>query len=134
MTDTTTTTPSFAPNPKFKQATKNFWELKHIKSVSAYAVLLDGKPAGKILFHWSDNPAGATVTAAVAIFDGPLSDLPMTTGTAGGLGYDKQSAAIYAALTKAAADPSEIPAFHGSGMVAVIEWLQTLGYTVFQVL
>jgi len=93
---------------------KNIFDLKHVKSVSAIALLKDGKSAGRIICNWSNNPAGSVCTAQVMLWDNVISDqikekhlktefldcmLPTTMiGKAGGYGYDKRSAAISAAL------------------------------------
>ena len=95
---------------------KNIFDYKHVKSVSAIALLKDGKSAGKIICNWSDNPAGTVCTAQVCLWDGEFSGqvkqkhfkteyldcmLPaVMIGKAGGYGYDKRSAAISAALRK----------------------------------
>ena len=93
---------------------KNIFDLKHVKSVSAILLLKEGKPVGKIICNWSDNPAGSVCTAQVLMYDGEISvkikekhiktdyldcHLPGTMiGKAGGYGYDKRSSAIAHAL------------------------------------
>ena len=42
---------------------KNIYDCKHVKGVSAIALYKAGKPAGKIICNWSDNPAGTVCTA-----------------------------------------------------------------------
>ncbi len=59
------------------------YELKHCKSVSAVALSFEGKYAGRIVANWSDNPNGSVCTATVAIWHGPLAELPSTTAKAG---------------------------------------------------
>lgn len=85
---------------------KNFWDLKHVSSVTAIALLWEGKPAGKIVANWSDNPAGSVCTALVLIHEGPLASIVGdkfcgSIGKAGGYGYDKLSTAIEDALLRA---------------------------------
>ena len=46
---------------------KNIHDFKHVKSVTAIALLKNGKPAGKIIANWSDNPAGSVCTACVML-------------------------------------------------------------------
>lgn len=63
-------------------------ELKHCKSVRAVALIdmADCRQVGKIVGHWSDNPAGSVVTVTLWQWSGE----PMVqTATAGGYGYDK---------------------------------------------
>jgi hypothetical protein len=96
--------------------TKNVFDTKHVKSVSAIALYKDGKQAGKIVCNWSDNPAGSVCTAQVCLWEGEVSskvkkrriktefldtEIPeVMIGKAGGCGYDKRSAAISSALDK----------------------------------
>ena len=93
---------------------KNIYDCKHIKGVSTITLYKNGKPAGKIICNWSDNPAGTVCTAQVCLYDGEISNkikeihiktefldcmVPATMiGKAGGYGYDKRSGAISAAL------------------------------------
>ena len=98
-----------------KSKFKNIFDYKHVKSVSAIALLKDGKSAGRIVCNWSDNPAGSVCTSQVMLWDGEISgkvrtrhvkteyhdfgQLPVVMlGKAGGYGYDKRSAAISAAI------------------------------------
>lgn len=96
--------------------TKNVFDLKHVKGVSAICLLKNGKYVGRIVANWSDNPYGSVCTAQVMLWDGELSekvkqrhikteffdcDMPVTMiGRARGYGYDKLSAAISKALDK----------------------------------
>lgn len=91
---------------------KNIYDYKHVRSVSAYALLQKGKYVGKIICNWSDNPAGSVCTAQVMLWDGKISpkikrervsgyEVKHTMiGKAGGYGYDKLSSAIYSALER----------------------------------
>ena len=108
------------------------YDMKHVKSVSAYALLYKGKYAGRIVANWSDNPNGSVCTAVVMIHDGPFRDMPVTTGKAGGGGYDKLSAAVHEAICKTVNKDSglDIPDLGGAGMSAVGEWLSKHGYVM----
>lgn len=93
---------------------KNVFDLKHVKSVTAIALLKKGVPVGKIIANWSDNPAGSVCTAQVCLWDDEISPqitqrhfktafldamLPVVMiGKAGGYVYDKLSSAISQAL------------------------------------
>jgi len=112
------------------------YDLKHVKSVSAYILLYKGKYAGRIVANWSDNPCGSVCTAGVYIFDGPFESMPTTTGKAGGGGYDKLSAAVRNALGKIVNEDSGLvlPDFGGAGMSAVSEWFGKHGYDMHSVI
>jgi hypothetical protein len=114
----------------------NVFDLKHVKSVSAVAILYEGKPAGKIIANWSDNSNGSVCTAMVSIWLGPLGDMPRAVGRAGGYGYDKLSAAINEAISKVISeDPDKIaPKFDGCGMSAVRKWFEQFGYELFEII
>ncbi len=99
------------------------YDLSHVKSVTAVALMFDGKQAGKIVANWSDNPAGSVCTATVSVWAGPLSDLPKSTESAGGYGYDKLSSCL-----------SRI--FDGcpdAGRSSCYRWLEDQGYVVIEV-
>lgn len=74
---------------------KSAFEMKFVKGCKAVALIHNGEYAGRIVANYSD---GGGVTATVGIWKGPLAEMPSTTGTAGGYGYDKFSAAILDAL------------------------------------
>ena len=131
--------------------TKNIYDYSHVKGVS-YACLSHhastrpGGFAGRIVANWSDNPAGSVCTAQVSIWEGPLACIPNTIGRAGGYGYDKLSAAIQSAITRAKEgkglgkpDTSEqaaslaglnVPHFADMGFSEVRKWFESLGYVV----
>jgi len=112
------------------------YDMKGMKSVSAYVLLYKGRYAGRIVANWSDNPNGSVCTAAVMIFDGPLSDMPVTTGKAGGYGYDKMSAAVNEAICKVASKDSGlvVPDFGGAGMSVVGAWFEEHGYKIHDII
>lgn len=80
-------------------------EYKHVSKVTAKALIYEGKPAGRIIANWSDNPAGTVCSASVIVWGGPLgSSINEKTGAtfnyrnigkAGGYGYDKLSQAVW---------------------------------------
>lgn len=125
-------------NVKFKSSTsrKDAYDLNHVKSVSAIAVLYNGNFAGRIVANWSDNPNGSVCTATVSVWIGPLEYMPKGTGRAGGCGYDKLSSAISDAINKVIAeDPDKIaPKFAGCGMTEVRKWFEQFGYELFGVI
>lgn len=73
---------------------KSAYDMNHVKSVKAVCIMLDGKPVGKIVANYSDNPNGSVVTATFSIWEGPLSGMEKTTTKAGGYGYDKFSSCV----------------------------------------
>ena len=72
---------------------ENIYDMKHVKSVQAFALLLNGKLAGKIVANYSDNFNGSSCTASLFCWAGVLANneaknvKPMA--CAGGYGYDK---------------------------------------------
>jgi hypothetical protein len=113
------------------KSTVDFYSLKHIKSVRAYALIYKGEMAGRIAANWSDNPAGSVCTAMVAVYLGPLKEMPFVTGKAGGYGYCKFSAAVDHALRSTMDLDTDLA---GHGESTVIEWFERLGYKVAQVI
>jgi hypothetical protein len=83
---------------------RSAFDMKHVKSVTAWALLYQGKEAGKIVANWSDNRYGSVCTATVVIHDGPLNPPDgygyRGTGAAGGGGYCKFSTAVSQAVNK----------------------------------
>jgi hypothetical protein len=130
--DMTTATVTF----KSVNIKTNVFDLKHVKIVSAIAILYEGKPSGRIIANWSDNPNGSVCTAMVGVWSGPLGEMPKAVGRAGGCGYDKLSSAISDAINKVIAeDPDKIaPKFDGYGMTAVRKWFEQFGYELFEVI
>ena len=99
-------------------------DCKHVRSVTAVALIRDGEVKGKVIANWSDNPAGTVCTATVwcevngTWFCG--------TGTAGGYGYDKLSAAIYDAFRRGG--HSDILKGHSGGDGRQEQVFSELGY------
>lgn len=81
-----------------KPSAKSVFDMKHVKSVSAVCLLLNGRVAGRIVANWSDNPAGTVCTVRIGIQAGPFSEMPVVQARAGGFGYDKFSTACATAL------------------------------------
>lgn len=81
---------------------RSAFDTKAVQHVSAFAVLYRGKPAGRIVvgFPIGGSGMGAAI-ATVAIDSGPLANLGggyALHGSAGGCGYDKESAAVANAI------------------------------------
>lgn len=84
---------------------KTIKEFKHVQNTTAKALIYEGKPAGRIIANWSNNPAGSVCSASVIIWGGPLANIKnektgvefnyANIGKAGGYGYDKLSQAVY---------------------------------------
>lgn len=114
-------------------------EMTHTANVTAKALILEGKPAGRIVANWSNNPAGSVCTASVIIFRGPLADCkhPKTgrgldygnMGKAGGYGYDKLSQAVYQCLMNAGVTPNVVSPGNGQ----TDEEFTSRGYVIFDV-
>lgn len=91
-------------------------DLKHVQNTTAVALLFNGKPAGRIVANWSDNPAGSVCTASVIIWAGPLENAGFdyrTTGRAGGYGYDKLSQAVWQCFKKLKVDTIAVQPANG---------------------
>lgn len=124
------------------------------KLVSAFSLTFAGEWAGKIVVAWGRS--GGTATASVWIHGGPLACSPSLHGTAGGYGYDKESAAVADAFDRwakgraevahwqtdtakvpppeIAAQVEEIARAHGVGWSAIESALAGLGYKVARIL
>lgn len=111
---------------------------KHAKSVTAWALLLNGKYVGRIVANYSDNPSGSVVTADVVAWDGALEPEECLTGRAGGHGYHKLSAAVSDALERGkgwnAEQRDAIAKMHGAGEGRMRTFFESLGYVVAEVL
>jgi hypothetical protein len=124
---------------EMKMATKSrksVFDMKHVSSVHAWALLIDGEMAGRIVCNMSDNPAGSVFTVQVGAWKGPLnsSDGPMI-GSAGGCGYCKFSAAFAQAIAKhCKANSIDDSRVSGCGSSAMVAFLERLGYKVCEVI
>lgn len=118
---------------------KHVTDLKHVRGVTAKALLFDGKPAGRIIANWSDNPAGTVCSASVIVWSGPLKDCkhPKTgqelnygnIGKAGGYGYDKMSQAVWQCLVNAGIEPKKVKPANGQTNEEFEAW----GYVVMDI-
>lgn len=113
---------------RFADQSQRATELKTVLAVRAWVILHEGKPAGKIVTHNS----GAVATATVVIFAGLLEEVPIVSAKASGYGYDKYSAAVVKALSKAV-ECDKLRECDGAGMSSVENWFNSVGYTLFQV-
>lgn len=104
-------------------------DIAGLRAVRAWAVLHDGKAAGKIVTY---NGSGKVVTATVTIFNGPLADMPVVTSKASGYGFDKVSAAVVQAISKSVTC-DKLRECDSAGMSTVANWFDSLGYTLFEV-
>ena len=107
-------------------------DLKHVKGTTATALLFNGKPAGRIIANWSDNPNGSVCTASVIIFAGSLEGLGLDytiTGRAGGYGYDKLSQAVWQCFKQCGIECEILRP--GNGQVR--EEFEKRGYQVFTI-
>lgn len=111
---------------KAKQLSKSAYDYDCVKLTTAWALLFDGKHAGKVVAK-----GGPTNVCTVSVWAGPGKDWPRATGHATGYGYCKFSAAFDDALNRAGI---KCPDLNGRGAGAVRCWLESLGYTVIEVL
>lgn len=118
---------------------KRIKEFKHVAGTTAKALIYDGKPAGRIIANWSDNPAGTVCSASVIIWAGPLKDMkhPKTgkgfdygnIGKAGGYGYDKLSQAVWECFNNAGIETVKVKPANGQTDEEFIE----RGYVIFDI-
>lgn len=108
-------------------------EMKGPKSTTAWALLYEGKEAGRVIANWSDNPAGTVCSASVIVFHGPLAEYGFgydTVGRAGGYGYDKLSQAVWQCFDKVGCPAKVVRPANGQTRDEFEAW----GYTVIEVL
>ena len=115
-------------------------DMKGPRMTSVFVVLQDSKIVGRIIANHSDNPAGSVCTATVwapcmETGEGSQSRC-CATGTAGGYGYDKLSAAIYEALGRSNMERAEKTAGHmfSGGDGRHVQVFEALGYELRQLL
>jgi hypothetical protein len=114
-------------------------DLKHVAGTTAKALIFEGKPAGRIIANWSDNPAGTVCKASVIIWAGPLKDTKnentgtcfnyLNIGTAGGYGYDKLSSAVWQCFNNAGVETKQVKPANGQTNEEFESW----GYTIFDI-
>jgi len=109
----------------------DFFKHPAVARVSAWLLVFDGKPAGKIIVAFPNDGAGI-VRASVSTFAGPLKDMEWTQGTAGGYGYHKASAAVEDALMRAGIEHEDH--FDGRGESEMRRYFESIGYQVWDVL
>jgi len=115
-------------------------EMKHCAGSTAKAILFEGKPAGRLIANWSDNPAGTVCSASVILWAGPLKDMkhPKTgkefnygnVGKAGGYGYDKLSQAVWQCFNNAGVEAKVVRPANGQTEEEFTAW----GYEIFTIL
>ena len=118
---------------------KRVFEMQGPKSVTAWALLFEGKPAGKVIANWSNNRGGTVCSASVYIYRGPL-DLKEqkgkfkfdfgNVGKAGGYGYDKMSQAIWQCFNNAGIETKKVKPANGQSRDEFEAW----GYEVIDVI
>lgn len=116
---------------------KRVHEMKGPKNTTTWALLYEGKPAGKVIANWSDNPNGTVCSASVYIFKGPLIKQQKgefkldfgTIGKAGGYGYDKLSQAVWQCFEKAGIKALKVRPANGETRAEFESW----GYEVFEI-
>lgn len=102
-----------------------------VKRVSCWILLKDGAMTGRIIVAYPNDGAG-TVRAMVGAWSGPLAEFDAMHGQAGGYGYDKTSAAVCDALTRAKVP--DVPAFDGRGRNAMEDYFRSIGYQIESVM
>jgi hypothetical protein len=115
---------------------KHVSEMKGPKNTTAWALLYDGKPAGKLIANWSDNRNGTVCSASVLIWSGPL-DTKINekfnwgiVGKAGGYGYDKLSQAVWQCFEKSGIEAKVVRPANGRSRDEFEAW----GYEVVEIL
>jgi hypothetical protein len=117
---------------------KHFLDSNQFKTVSAIALVYDGKPAGKIVAKWTDNNLGGTCTVGMMIYYGPLPVQAKTTidfsttKRASGCGYNKFDAALGSLFLHYL--PNGEGAWKACDSGRWRAWLEEQGYTVMEVL
>lgn len=115
---------------------KSVFDMKHVSSVHAWALLIDGEMVGRVVCNMSDSLNGSVFTVQVGVWKGPLnsSDGPMI-GKAGGGGYCKFSAAFAQAIAKhCKANGIDDSRVSGAGSSAMVAFLEQLGYKACEVI
>lgn len=115
---------------------KHVSEMKGPKNTTAWALLYNGKPAGKLIANWSESRSGSVCSASVLIWSGPLDVKEKkgfdwgTIGKAGGYGYDKLSQAIWQIFNKSGVEAKVVRPGNGLSRQEFEAW----GYEVAEVL
>ena len=109
---------------------KDARNMKGPKNTTAWALLKNGQLAGRLVANWSDNPAGTVCTVWFALYSFGEGETICGTGSAGGYGYDKLSAATYRALKGAGLSPQVVEPANG----LTRQEFEAMGYAVAEVL
>lgn len=104
---------------------KDAYDLEHVKSVTAWALMFEGEYAGRMIANH-----GKAVTVTLVVWAGPLQAI-CATGRAAGYGYDKLSGALWDAFNRHGVFKAEVVE-HGNGRSE--EEFTSRGYTVLRVL
>jgi len=115
-------------------------DFKNVKNVTAKAILLNGKPAGRLIANWSDNPNGTVCSASVIIWSGELANAKndktgaefnyCNIGKAGGYGYDKLSQAVWQCFNNVGIKTKAVKPANGQTNEEFEAW----GYTIFDII
>lgn len=127
-----------------KRSRKSAYDGAHVKRVTAWALLFNGKPAGKIVANWgNDGMSGVLMT--VNAYAGQMhtwcdGESYSVFYGAGSFGADKMSGAFDAILDMMPGAPAlkrdggTRPDLAGLGSSEVRRYLESVGYDVFEVL
>jgi hypothetical protein len=101
------------------------------KNTTAWALLKNGHMAGRLVANWSNKTrAGTVCTVWFALYSLGEGETIFGTGSAGGYGYDKLSAATYHALKGAGLSPKILEPANG----LTRQEFEAMGYNVAEVL
>lgn len=119
---------------------KRVTELTHVSNVTAKALIFNGKPAGRIIANWSNNPNGSVCNASVIIWAGELANMKNektgkafdygNIGKAGGYGYDKLSQAVWQVFNNVGIETKKVKPANGQTNEEFEAW----GYIVADIL
>jgi hypothetical protein len=113
----------------FPKTTTTTRDMQHAKNTSAWALMKDGHMAGRMVANWNRGTY-ITCTATVILYDNSGFGFRQATGTAGGYGYDKLSAAVYRALKEMQIEPVKLEPANGLTRAE----FEALGFQVVEVL
>jgi hypothetical protein len=114
-------------------------DMSNCSGATAIALLFEGKPAGRIIANWSNNPSGSVCSASVIIWEGPLKDCKgpkgkelnyANIGKASGYGYDKLSQSVWQCLNNAGVQTLKVEPGNGQTTQEFEAW----GYQAFTIL
>ena len=112
---------------------KRVTDMKGPQHTTAWALLFNGKFAGKLIANWSDN---RNCTGSVLIWAGPLDmkenkgfDFSII-GRAGGYGYDKLSQVVWQCFEKSGVKAKVVRPANGESRAEFEHW----GYEVCEII